>query len=258
MVGIEDRPSSGPDTIRFRPAWERRILPRRVWHDACIKQNGAGRKAGPENPAGIRAIEGPAGRKENTMKTLKVALAVFILAVAAYPQTVDLGMGAFSNEKGPILMAVDASLVDQARNSPYVMFMLFMGAADKKSSYTVSAKDVVMVYKDQEYRMPSFTELREEYRGQVRDLDFYRRLGKEGIIASWVRFYEFPETATFFPPLTLNSTLAISQGYMVAFKGYMTPIYFKNPGFAKGDKLTIKVRDVKNPALTGECEVVLK
>lgn len=185
-------------------------------------------------------------------------LAMAVLAAAAYPQTVDLGMGAFANEKGPILVAVDAAMVDQARSSPYVMFMLFMGVADKKSSYTVATKDVVMVYKGQEYHMPSFSELREEYRGQVRDLDFYRRLGKEGIISSWVRFYEFPETATFFPPLTLNSTLAISQGYMVAFKGYMTPIYFKNPGFAKGDKLAIKVQDVKNPAITGECDVVLK
>jgi hypothetical protein len=185
-----------------------------------------------------------------------LALAAF--AASAYPQTVDLGMGSFANESGPIVLAVDAAMVDQARNSPYVMFMLFMGVADKKSSYTVAAKDVVMVYKGQAYHMPSFQELREDYRGQVRDLDFYRRLGKEGIISSWVRFYEFPETATFFPPLTLNSTLAISQGYMVAFKGYMTPIYFKNPGFAKGDTLTIKVRDVKNPAITAECDVVLQ
>ena len=192
------------------------------------------------------------------MKALKVVLAVCALAIAAYPQTVDLGLGGFANESGPILMAVDAALVNQARNAPYVMFMLFMGAADKTSSYTVAAKDVVMVYKGQEYRMPSLSELRDEYRGQVRDLDFYRRLGKEGIISSWVRFFEFPERATFFPPLTLSSTLAISQGYMVAFNGYMTPIYFKNPGFAKGDKLTIKVRDAKNPAVTAECDVVLQ
>jgi hypothetical protein len=44
---------------------------------------------------------------------------------------------------------------------------------------------------------------------------------------------------------------------MAAFNGFLTPMYFKNPGFAKGDKLTIKVRDTKNPQLTGECEVVL-
>lgn len=199
------------------------------------------------------------GQRKPLWQVLSLAvLAVAAFATASFAQTVDLGLGSFANEKGPILMAVDAALVNQARNAPFVMFMLFMGSADKTSAYTVAAKDVVMVYKGQEYHMPSFAELREEYRGQIRDLDFYRRLGKEGIIASWVRFYEFPETATFFPPLTLNSQLAVSQGYMVAFNGYMTPIYFKNPGFAKGDKLTIKVRDVKNPAITGECDVVLQ
>ncbi|MGZ5515363.1 MAG: hypothetical protein ACXW2O_09845, partial [Candidatus Aminicenantales bacterium] len=123
---------------------------------------------------------------------------------------------------------------------------------------TVATKDVVMVYKGQEYHMPTLADLRENYGGEIRDLNFYRRLGKEGIIASWVRLYDFPEQANFFPPLTLQSTLAIKEGHMIALKGFMTPIYFKNPGFAKGDKLTIKVRDLKNPALTGECDVVLK
>jgi hypothetical protein len=184
-------------------------------------------------------------------------LAVAALAASAFAQTVDLGMGSFSNESGPILMAVDAAMVKQAIDSPYAMFILFMGLSDKKSSATVAAKDIVMVYKGQEYRMPSLTELRDNYKGEIRDLDFYRRLGKEGIISSWVKFYDFPESANFFPPLTLASELAVTAGHMVAFHGFMTPIYFKNPGFAKGDKLTIKVKDVKNPALTGECEVVL-
>ena len=65
------------------------------------------------------------------MKTFKVALIVLILAAAAYPQTKDLGMGAFANESGPILMAVDAQLVGQSINNPYAMFVLFMGARDK-------------------------------------------------------------------------------------------------------------------------------
>ncbi|MGZ5424847.1 MAG: hypothetical protein ACXW2H_05145 [Candidatus Aminicenantales bacterium] len=192
------------------------------------------------------------------MKTFRVALIMLILAVAAYPQTRDLGMGAFANESGPILMAVDAQLVGQSINNPYAMFVLFMGARDKDVEITVATKDVVMVYKGQEYHMPTLADLRENYGGEIRDLNFYRRLGKEGIIASWVRLYDFPEQANFFPPLTLQSTLAIKEGHMIALKGFMTPIYFKNPGFAKGDKLTIKVRDLKNPALTGECDVVLK
>lgn len=192
------------------------------------------------------------------MKILRVAAILLVLAAAAYPQTQDLGMGAFANESGPILMAVDAQLVDRSIDRPYAMFVLFMGARDRNTSITVAAKDIVMVYKGREYAMPTLAELRDNYRGELRDLNFYRRLGKEGIIASWVRLYDFPERATFFPPLTMRSALPITEAYMTALDGYMTPIYFKNPGFAKGDKLTIKVRDAKKPDITGECEVVLQ
>jgi hypothetical protein len=196
-------------------------------------------------------------RKEIPMKFAKVVLIVLALTAAAYPQTKDLGMGAFSSEKGAILMAVDASLVNQDLDRPYVMFIAFMAAAGDQA-LAVAAKDVVMVYKGEEYHMPSVGELRDEYRGEIRDVDFYRHLGKEGINASWIRFYEFPERSNFFPPLTLSAPLAAAEGHMAGKLGFMTPLYFKNPGFAKGDKLTIKVRDIKNPALTGECEIVLK
>ena len=191
------------------------------------------------------------------MKLAKIVMIVLILSAAAYPQTKDLGLGAFANASGPILMAVDASLVNLDKGNPYVMFVAFMAAAGNQS-IAVAAKDVVMVYKGQEYRMPSVGELRNDYRGEIRDLDFYRHLGKEGINASWIRFYEFPERSNFFPPLTSSAPLAASEGHMAGKLGFVTPLYFKNPGFAKGDKLTIKVRDMKNPELTGECEVVLK
>jgi len=105
--------------------------------------------------------------------------------------------------------------------------------------------------------MPTVKELRAEYAGEIRDIGLYLHLGKEGVIASWARLYEFPERANFFPPLTLTSALPVDQGYMAGYYGFLTPLYFKNPGFAKGDRLTIKVRDKKNPQLTGECEVVL-
>ncbi len=44
--------------------------------------------------------------------------------------------------------------------------------------------------------MPTLSELRDDYSGGIRDLNFYRQLGEEGII-SWVRLYEFPERANF-------------------------------------------------------------
>ncbi len=191
------------------------------------------------------------------MKLIRLALLVLVISAVAYPQTASLGMGAFSSENGAILVAVDAALVNQDINSPYVMFVVFLGAKDQSRSISVAAKDVVMVYKGQEYRMPSLTDLRDNYRGEIRDIDFYRHLGKEGINASWVRLYQFPEKASFFPPLTLRATLAVDEGHMLGFNAFMTPLYFKNPGFAKGDKLTIKVRDTKNPQLAGECEIVL-
>jgi hypothetical protein len=190
------------------------------------------------------------------MKLAKIGMIVLILSAAAYPQTKDLGLGAFANASGPILLAVDASLVNLDKDSPYVMFVAFMAAAGNQS-IAVAAKDVVMVYKGQEYRMPSVGELRDDYRGEIRDLDFYRHLGKEGINASWIRFYEFPERSNFFPPLTSSAPLAASEGHMAGKLGFVTPLYFKNPGFAKGDKLTIKVRDMKNPEFTGECDIVL-
>ena len=191
------------------------------------------------------------------MKLLRFALIALVFSAVAYPQTTDLGMGAFSNDKGAILVAVDAALINQAIDSSYVMFYVFLAAKDQSQSLSVAAKDVVMVYKGKEYPMPSLKDLRDNYRGEIRDIDFYQHLGKEGIIASWVRLYQFPEKANFFPPLTLMSTLAVDEGHMAGFYGFMTPMYFKNPGFAKGDKLTIKVRDTKKPQLAGECEVVL-
>ena len=192
------------------------------------------------------------------MKFLKVALVVFVLVAAAYPQTKDLGKGSFASEAGPILVAVDAQLVDQSINRPYAMFVLFMGARDKNMTITVASKDVVMVYKGQEYHMPKLADLREHYKGEIRDLDFYRRLGQEGIMASWVRFYDFPNEGDFFPPLTAQSGIVATEGHLIALSGFITPLYFKNPGFAKGDRLTIKVRDLKDPAITGECDVVLQ
>jgi hypothetical protein len=180
-----------------------------------------------------------------------------IITAAAYPQTANLGMGSFSNETGAILMTVDASLVNRNVDSPYVMFVVFLGSKDQGQAVTVAAKDVVMVYKGQEYPMPTVKELRANYRGGIRDVDFYQRLGKEAVSASWVRIYQFPETANFFPPLMQDATLPVDEGHMVGYWGFLTPLYFKNPGFVKGDKLTIKVRDKKNPELAGECEVVL-
>jgi len=150
------------------------------------------------------------------MKLLRITLIALVLSAVAYPQTADLGMGTFSSENGAILMTVDASLVNRIVGSPYVMFVVYLGSKEQGQAITVAAKDVVMVYKGQEYPMPSVKELRENYSGEIRDLDFYRRLGKEAVAASWVRMYQFPESSNFFPPLTQAAALPTEEGHMVA------------------------------------------
>jgi hypothetical protein len=166
-------------------------------------------------------------------------------------------MGTFANEHGAILVAVDASLVDFQINSPYVMFVIYMAAKSQSEDIVVSRDTIAMVYQGNEYKMPSFKELGEKYKGEIHDIDFYRHLGKEGIISSWVRFYNFPQGSDFFPALTMRSSLAIDEGSLYGFMGVRTKVYFKNPGFKKGDKVTFKVWDKKDPKLSGEVAVVI-
>jgi len=192
------------------------------------------------------------------MKIFKACAALVLLCAAGFGQNQDLGMGAFANEKGPILIAVDAALVDFQIDKPYVMFVIYLAAKRENQNIVVSRDTVAMVYDGQEYKMPSFRELRENYKGEIRDLDFYRHLGKEGIVSTWARFYNFPQKADFFPPETQGSTLAVDEASMYSFTGFRTKAYFKNPGFKKGDKITFKVWDKKDPNLSGEVDVVFK
>lgn len=192
------------------------------------------------------------------MKIFTTVLALLVLSAVAFPQTEDLGMGAFSNEKGPIMLAVDASLINLDLTSPYVMFVVYMASKSENQNIAVSRDGVVMVYNGQEYKMPSLQDFRKNYKGEIRDVNFYRQLGKEGIISSWMRLYDFPASGDFFPPLTLRAPLKTDEGSMYNFAGFRTKCYFKNPGFKKGDKLILRVTAKNNPALSGEVEVILK
>jgi hypothetical protein len=194
------------------------------------------------------------------MKILRSILIALLVCAGAYGQqqvTEDLGMGAFASERGPILLAVDAALVDFQINSPYVMFVFYMAAKNQNQDIVVGRDTIAMIYQGKEYKMPTVKELRDNYKGGIHDIDFYRHLGKEGIISAWVRFYNFPQRADFFPPQTLQGTLAVDQGSMYSFTGFRTKVYFKNPGFKKGDRVTFKVWDKKDPNITGQVDVVL-
>jgi len=189
------------------------------------------------------------------MKAIKLFLAVMLVLGAAYTQTVDLGQNLFFNNEGEIVICVDAALTVRKLDSPYAMFMVFMGSKSN-SSASVHRDDVVMVYKGQEYKMPSIEEWRKEYRGAGNDIDFYTRLGKESLAQSQMRFWEYRWDYDFFPVLG-KGPLPSDQVSMSGNLGARTKFYFKNPGFQKGDELVIKVRDHKNPEIIGFCAVVL-
>jgi hypothetical protein len=200
---------------------------------------------------------------------MKIARFVFLLVLvsltafslprqAQEPATKDLGMGAFANDSGPILLAIDSALVLRDMKNPYVMFWAYMASKDGNKSISIMAKDIVVLYKGKELMLPSVKELRENYKGINNDYDMYRQLGKEALVASWVRLYQFPAKPNFYPLTDIRADLASDSGSVAGFYGFETPLYLKNPGLAKGDKLTFIVRDRKDPNLTGECEVVLK
>lgn len=189
------------------------------------------------------------------MKKSCLCLLVFFMVLWGFAETEYLGQAAFYNGDGKIKMAVDASIAFQKMDSPYVMFMLFMGA-DKDITATVHRDDVVMVYKGQEHKMPGRVDFYKNYRSDRNDINLYTRLGKEGVISSHLRFYRFQWSYDFFP-VQAGSVKITDEGEMSSTVGFKTKAYFKNPGFQDGDKLVIKVKDKKDPEIWGSCEVEL-
>jgi hypothetical protein len=192
------------------------------------------------------------------MKALRITFLLFIFCAAAYPQTQDLGLGVFTNEGGPILIAVDAAQVNANIKSPYSLFVLYMAAKHDNQDIVIARNGVTMVYKGQEYKMPVIEEFRKNYSGVIRDIDYYRRLSAGGLVSSWIRFYKFTTRTDFFPAQSAGAPLPVDEGSMTGNIGFATKCYFKNPGFEKGDKLLVKVRDKKDPEIAVEVEVTLK
>ncbi len=190
------------------------------------------------------------------MKPIRQITLLLFIAAAVFAQTEDLGQNVFYNNEGDIALAVDAGLAVRKLDSPYVMFMLFM-ASQSGASLTVQREDIVMIYKEQEYKMPSLEEWRKDYRGARNDIEIYARLGKESLALSKMRFYRFNWTYDFYPVLG-GAPLPADELSMASTIGARTKIYFKNPGFQKGAELIIKVKDHKNPEINGFCAVILK
>jgi hypothetical protein len=177
------------------------------------------------------------------------------LLVTAFAQTIDLGQHLFFNNESEIVIAVDAALAVRKLDSPYVMFMVYMGSKHEKN-VSVHRDSVVMIYKGQEYKMPSVEEWRKEYNGATNDVNLYARLGKDALSQSQMRFWDYKWNYDYFPILGAGP-LPSDQLSMSGSIGVKTKFYFRNPGFQKGDELAIMVKDQKDPKLTGFCGVLL-
>ena len=189
------------------------------------------------------------------MKLLKLTLFTMAVFSIANPQTIDLGQHVFVNNEGPLVVCIDAGVAVRKMDKPFVMFMAYMGAKGD-GTFTIHRDDVVMVYKGQEYKMPTLEELRKEYKGARNDLELYSRLGKEALAQSQMRYWRYPWDYDLFPVLG-RGPLPSNQVSMGGNLGARTALYFRNPGFQKGDEFVIKVKDRKNPDLIGLCAVIL-
>jgi len=189
------------------------------------------------------------------MKFMKLALSAFVLFGSLGAQTLDLGQGVFYNDEGPIVVAIDASVVILKPDSPYVMFMAYMGMGVRRS-VTITRDTVTLIYQNKEYKMPSVKELRANYQNERNDTELYNRGGKESLILSQMKNWEYQPDVNFFPSLS-SGIVSQNSGSMTNSLGIKTRMYFKNPGFKKGDQLLIKITDKKDPALAGSCEVIL-
>jgi hypothetical protein len=189
------------------------------------------------------------------MKIVKCAFLVLFLCATVFAQTIDLGQNTFYNDEGAIVIAADASAAVQKLDSPYLMFMLYMGTRENQG-ITVSRNDVVMIYKDQEYKMPTVKELHANYKGENNDTELYRRMGKEAHVLSRMRDWKYQVDTDFFPPPG-QGLIAVDEGSMAGGVGFMTRVYFKNPGFKKGDQIVIRVKDKNKPELIGAVAVIL-
>lgn len=190
------------------------------------------------------------------MKLLRVTILAMLMGLVASADTEYLGNDVYSNDEELINIVVDAAVAVRNLDSPYLMFMLYM-FVDENVSATIERKDVVLIHKDKEYKMPSVKELRKNYSGDTRDIRLYNSLIKSTLALSGIRFYRFPLFQDFFPTRN-QATTAVDQGSMNNFIGFRTKVYFKNPGLKEGDVVVIKVKDKKDPEVYGAVAVEFK
>ena len=190
------------------------------------------------------------------MKLLKISLALGLLTLMLSAQTVDLGNHVFHNEEGSINLAVDASMAVRILDSPYIPFVLYMGA-DPGVMANINRSDVTLVHDGRSYQMVGLKELRKEYDHETRDYRMYSRFSKENLTLSRMRYYRFQTQYDFFPPRASNIRVT-DEASVSETIGFRTFAYFKNPGFKDGDTIVINVVDKEDSEIWGASAVQLK
>jgi hypothetical protein len=190
------------------------------------------------------------------MKILKIGLAVSLLTLMLSAQTVDLGNHVFYNEEGPINIAVDANMAVRILDSPYVPFVLYIGA-DPRIIANIDRNDVTLIHDGRSYQMVGIKELRKEYDQDTRDWRMYSRFSKENLALSRMRYYRFQTQYDFFPPRASNLRVT-DEASVSETIGFRTFAYFKNPGFKDGDQIVINVVDKKDSEVWGASAVLLE
>ncbi len=189
------------------------------------------------------------------MKKWTIFLLVLFTAGALSAMNEYIGQNAYHNDGGQINIAADAVLVIRDLKSPYTPFYLFLGA-NRDAKAKISRDSVILVHNGQEYKMPTLAEFRSNYNRDNRDLGTYQRMGKQALITSKLRGYDFQEDVDFFPGRT-ESMIGTQEGSISGNIGFFTRVYFKNPGFEEGDIITIKVQDKDDASISGSVEIIL-
>ena len=192
------------------------------------------------------------------MKAIRLILLMVIVSLILSAQTIHVGQHVYYNEEGAVNIAADASMAVQRLDQKYVPFVLYLGT-DEKTSIQIPRENVVLVYKDQEYSMPALKEFRKEYSYDNRDARQYNNFyqGIQSLVATQMRTYNFSLQDQFFPSRNSGS-LAVNQASLAGSIGFVSFVYFKNPGFQFGDTVVIKVFDKDDPDIWGAVAVELK
>ncbi len=187
------------------------------------------------------------------MKKSLIFLLVLGIATLGFAKTRHLGNYSYINTDGRINIAINAAVAAKNSDRDYLPFVVYMGT-DSGTTAVVNRADIVLIYKNKIYHMPTFKELRQNYHQDVMDMTLFSR-EIEHIFPSEMSKYQFQANVDFFPARTEGNIVPSETVTITNTVGVRTKLYFKNPGIKKGGKVILKIRDTKNPDINGEITI---